>query len=178
MNVAAFIVAAMNIHHIIECSSPGSARFDILLSTSHLVFYFVHKFCCVTAHDEIFGSCLFLVINCLRSPIHRESSLRTLRNAHFCREVLHDEEQLVASYSKKFCQVFLIDRAPQLHFSTLEKIKIDHNLLLNNLVVKVSPIDRLPTQISQDVDNHTRSSPDLMKLKKTRTKAFSLLNSS
>ena len=30
MNVAAFIVAAMNIPHIIECSSPDSATFDIL----------------------------------------------------------------------------------------------------------------------------------------------------
>ena len=30
MNVAAFNVAAMNIHHIIECSSPDSATFDIL----------------------------------------------------------------------------------------------------------------------------------------------------
>ena len=30
MNVAAFNVAAMNIHHIVECSSPDSATFDIL----------------------------------------------------------------------------------------------------------------------------------------------------
>ena len=30
MNVAAFNVAAMNIPHIIECSSPDSATFDIL----------------------------------------------------------------------------------------------------------------------------------------------------
>ena len=30
INVAAFIVAAMNIPHIIECSSPDSATFDIL----------------------------------------------------------------------------------------------------------------------------------------------------
>ena len=52
-----------------------------------------------------------------------------------------------------------IDRAPQLHFSTLEKTKIDHNPLLNNLVVtvsQVSPIDRLPRQIFQDLDIHAR----------------------
>ena len=30
MNVAAFNVVAMNIPHIIECSSPGSATFDII----------------------------------------------------------------------------------------------------------------------------------------------------
>ena len=30
MNVAAFIVTAMNIPQIIECSSPDSATFDIL----------------------------------------------------------------------------------------------------------------------------------------------------
>ena len=89
-------------------------------------------------------------------------------------EVLHDEGQLVASYPKKFSLVSLIDRAPQLHFST------DHNLLLNNLVVTVSqdsPIDRLLQQISQDLDIHKRSSPGLMKLKTTRPKASSLLNS-
>ena len=72
------------------------------------------------------------------------------------------------------------DRAPQLHFSTLEKIKIDHPFL-NNLVVtvsQVSVIDRLPQQSSQDLDIHARSSPGVMKLKKTRTKAFLRLNSS
>ena len=95
------------------------------------------------------------------SPIHRESSLRTLRNAHFRREdVLHDEGQLCASYPKKLSQVSLIDRAPQLHFSTLEKTKIDHNPLLNNMVVsvsQVSPIYRHLQQIFQDLDVHTRS---------------------
>ena len=40
-------------------------------------------------------------------------------------------------------------------------------------VSKVSPIDRLPQQISQDLDIHTRSSPGLMKLKTTRSKASS-----
>ena len=111
------------------------------------------------------------------SPIHRESSLRTLRNAHFRgEEVLHDEGQLVASYPKKFSQVSLIDRAPQLHFSTLEKTKIDHNPLLNNLLVtvyQVPLIDHLQQQISQDLDIHTRSSPGLMKLKTTRPMASS-----
>ena len=38
------------------------------LSVSHLVFYFIHKFCCVTSHDESFEICLFLVIQCLRFP--------------------------------------------------------------------------------------------------------------
>ena len=96
------------------------------------------------------------------SPIHRESSLRTLRNAHFRREeVPHDEGELFAMYPKKFPQVSPIDRALQLHFSTLEKTKIDHNPLLNNLVVtvsQVSPIDRHLQQIFQDLDVHTRSS--------------------
>ena len=60
------------------------------------------------------------------SPFYRESALRTLQNAHFRREeVPHDEGQLFAMYPKKFPQVSLIDRAPQLHFSTLEKTKVD-----------------------------------------------------
>ena len=81
---------------------------------------------------------------------------------------------------KKLTQVSLIDRAPQLHFSTLEKTKIDHNPLLNNLVVTVSQVSPLYRQehVFQDLDIHTRSSPGLMKLKKTRTKAFLRSNSS
>ena len=143
MNVAAFIVAAMNIPHIIECSSPDSATFDIFfLSVSHLVFDFVHKFCCVTAHHEFFGICLFLVIQCLRFfPIHSESSLRTLRNAHFRREeVLHDEGQLFATYPKKFSQV--------------------------------SPIDRHLQQIFQDLDIHTRSFPGFNEVEEDTTEGI------
>ena len=121
MNVAAFNVAAMNIHHVIECSSPDSATFNI-------------RFCLFRTRS------LTLFTNSAASlPMTKFSSLRTLRNAHFRREeVLHDEGQLFAIYPKKFSQVSLIDRAPQLHFATLEKTKIDHNPLLNNLVVTVS----------------------------------------
>ena len=38
------------------------------LSFSHLVFYFVHKFCCVTAHNESFGICHFLKVSTVRLP--------------------------------------------------------------------------------------------------------------
>ena len=70
MNVAALIVAAMNIHQIIECSSPESATFDILfLSFSHLIFYFIRKFCCVITHDENFGICHFLGVSTVRLPL-------------------------------------------------------------------------------------------------------------
>ena len=82
---------------------------------------------------------------------------------------------------RNFIKVSLIDRAPQPHFSTVEKTKNDHNPFWNNLVVtvyQVSLIDRLPHQISQDLDIHARSSPGLMKLKTTRPRASSLLNSS
>ena len=63
---------------------------------------------------------------------------------------------------KKFSLVSLIDRAPQLHFSTLEKTKIDHNPLAYNLILtfpQVSPFYRHLEQIFQDLDIHTRSSP-------------------
>ena len=116
------------------------------------------------------------------SPFYRESALRTLQNAHFCREeVLHDEGQFFAMCTKKFPQVSPIDRAPQLHFSTLEKTKIDLNPLVYDLIVtvaQVSPFYRHLQQIFQDLDIHTRSSPGLMKLKKTRPKASSPSNSS
>ena len=70
-------------------------------------------------------------------------------------------------YPKKFPQVSPIDRALQLHFSTLEKTKIDHNPLVNNLILtfpKVSPLYRHLEQIFHDLDVHTRSSPGLMRL--------------
>ena len=172
MNVAAFIVAAMNIHHIIECSSPDSATFDIL--------FCLFRTWSLTSSTNSAASLPMTKFSDSASqvsPIHRESSLRTLRNAHFRREeVFHYEGHLVASYPKKFSQVSLIDRAPQLHFSTFEKTKIDHNLLLNKLVVtvsQVSPIDRHLQQIFQDLDIHTRSSPGLMELMTTRPKASS-----
>ena len=38
------------------------------LSFSQWIFYFIHKFCCVTSHDESFRFCLFLVINTIRLP--------------------------------------------------------------------------------------------------------------
>ena len=115
-------------------------------------------------------------------PFYRESALRTLQSARFClEEVPHDEGQLFAMHTKTFPQVSPIDRAPQLHFSTLEKTKIDHDPLVYNLVLtvaQVSPFYRHLKQIFQDLDIHTRSSPGLLKLKMTRPKAFLRSNSS
>ena len=161
MNVAAFIVAAMNIPKIIECSSPDSATFDIIFCLFRTwSFTLLTNSAASLPMTKVSESTPSWELTLSGFPIHHESSLRTLRNAHFRgEEVLHDEGQLVASYPKKFSQVSLIDRAPQLHFSTLEKTKIDHNPLLNNLVVTVSQvslIDRLPRQIFQDLDIHTR----------------------
>ena len=69
MNVAAFIVAIINIHQIFECSSPESATFDILFCFfSHLIIYSIHKFCCITSHDEILRICRFLRVDIIRLP--------------------------------------------------------------------------------------------------------------
>ena len=69
MNVPAFIVAAMNIPQIVECSSPDSATFDILFCLLRTWFFLLkHKLCCVTAHDESFGICLFLLVQFLKFP--------------------------------------------------------------------------------------------------------------
>ena len=51
------------------------------LSFSHLIFYFIRKFCCVITHDENFGICHFLGVSTIRLPW-----LRTLRIAHLRRE--------------------------------------------------------------------------------------------
>ena len=118
------------------------------LSVSHLVFDSVHKYCCVTAHDEIFKICLFLVIHCLRFPrsivnhLSVPSGMRIPAEKRF----LTNEGQLFPMHPKTLPQV--------------------------------SPIDHHLQQIFQDLDIHARSSPGLMKLKKTRTKAFLRSNSS
>ena len=54
---------------------------------------------------------------------------------------------------KNFSQVALIDRALHLHFSTLEKTRIDHNPV-NSLILtfqRVSPLYR-QEQVVQDLD--------------------------
>ena len=38
------------------------------LSFSHLIIYFIHKFCCITSHDEICGICLFLRADTIKLP--------------------------------------------------------------------------------------------------------------
>ena len=143
MNVAEFIVTAMNILQIIKCSSPSLATLDIPLC--------------------LFRSCSFNFTN----------SVASLPMTKIRGNLLH--------HIPKFSQVSSIDRVLHLHFSTLEKTQINHNPLVNNLILtfpQVSPIDRHLQQIFQDVDIHTWSSPGLMKLKKTRTKAFLRSNSS
>ena len=65
-------------------------------------------------------------------------------------------------YPKKFPQVSPIDRALQLHFSTLVKTKINHNPLVYNLVLtvaQVSPFYRHLEQIFLDLDIHTEVLP-------------------
>ena len=126
MNIAAFIVAAMNIHQTIECSSPDSATFDILFCLFRTCSFTLFSNSAASLPMTKFSDLPLLGDSVSQvSPIHHESSLRTLRNAHFRREeVLHDEGQLVASYPKKFPQVSLIDRAPQLHFPLLRRPRL------------------------------------------------------
>ena len=104
MNVAAFIVAAMNILQIIECSSPESATFDILsclfrtwslTSISNSAASLP-----VTKFLESATSCELILSSC---PDDHELSLRSLRIAQLRREeFLRDEDELVVPYSKKF----------------------------------------------------------------------------
>ena len=69
MNVAAFIVAAINIYQIIKCSSPESATFDIIFCLFRTwSFTLFTNFAASLPHDETFGICLFLVIQFLTFP--------------------------------------------------------------------------------------------------------------
>ena len=96
MNVAAFNVAAMNIPHIIHAlhlTLQRSTFFSVYFALGLLLF---HKFCCVTAHDEIFGICLFLVIQFLRFPRSIGNRLSVPYGMRISAEKRFDEEQLVA----------------------------------------------------------------------------------
>ena len=153
-----------------------------LLSVSHLVFDFVHKFCCVTAHDEIFGISLFLVmhwhkfprsiVNQLSVPYGMRSSVEkrffTMRGNllhHIPRSFLRFPWSIVRRSS-----TFPLLRRPRLIIILFWIIWVT--------VSQVSLIYRHLQQISQDLDIRTMFSPGLMKLMTTRSKAFSLLNSS
>ena len=164
MNVAAFNVVAMNIPHITECSSPDSATFDILfclfrtwsltLSTNYAASLPMTTF---------FGICLFLVMHWHKFPrfIVNELSVPCSMRISCREEIPHDEGQLFAMYPEKFPQVSPIDRAPHLHFSTLEKTKIDHNPRVCNLIVTVAQVSafyRNLQQIFQDLDTRSYSS--------------------
>ena len=173
-NVAAFNVVAMNIPHIIECSVQSSASSDIL-------------FCRIrtwsTAHDEIFGISLLLVM-----PWHK-----------FPRSIVN---RLSVPYGMRISaeKRFLTKRVNLLQCIPRNTLRFPWSIVLRSStfpllrrprltivlfwitwwwrVSQVSPIYRHLQQIFQDLDIHTRSSPGLMRLKKTRTKAFLRLNSS
>ena len=144
------------------------------LSISHLVFDFVHKFCCVTSHDEIFGICLFLVIHCLRFPrsiVNRLSvpcGMRISAEKRFFTMKGNLLQYIPRSFLRFPWSIVLRSST----FPLLRRPRIDHNPLLNGLgwwrFPQVSLIYRHLQQIFQDFDIHTRSSPGLMKLKKTR----------
>ena len=91
-----------------------------------------------------------------------------------CRkDVLHDEGQLSPVNPKNFFQVALVDRVLHFHFSTLKKTERNH-ILESNLILtfqRVSPCCR-QEQVVQVDDVHTKSSPGLYTLKKTRSKPF------
>ena len=177
MNVAACNVVAMHIPQITECSSPDSATFDILFCrfrTWSLTLF--TKFCCVTAHDEIFGISLFLVMHWHGFPRSIVNQLSVP-----CRMRISAEKRFLTmrvNFLQCIPKIFL--RFPRSiglgssTFSTIEKTKIDHNprVLTDWRVAQVSPIHRHLAQIFQDLVIHRRSSPGLMRLKKTRTKAL------
>ena len=92
MNVVAFIVEAMNIPHIIECSSPESATFDILFCLFRTwSLTFSTNYATVTALNEIFGICLFLVIQAL---VGAKRHLVNTKTKDACGGFLHREAAL------------------------------------------------------------------------------------
>ena len=67
MNVAAFVVAAMNIPQHIECSSPDSATFDILFCLLRTwSFTLFTNSAALLPMTKSFGICPFLGVNFLR----------------------------------------------------------------------------------------------------------------
>ena len=138
------------------------------LSTSHLVFYFIHKFCCVTAHDESFGICLFLVISTIVLPrISVEKRFFTMRGNllhHIPRSFLRFPWSIV-----RRCSTFPLLRRPRLTIILFwitwwwRSIKFPWSIVYRNRFPKILISIR---------------GPPGLKLRTTRPKASSLLNSS
>ena len=71
--------------------------------------------------------------------ICHEVFLRSSRIARFRREEFpRDQVKLFLPFSKKFCQVTLIDRTSWSQFSTLEKTKHGCHPIMNNLLKRSS----------------------------------------
>ena len=186
MSTADSKVTDMNIPQIIECSSvtleillcffafdhSPDSRMILILQTIPIL---LRRF-----QRQIIEVLPLLENRSLVAPICDEMFLRSLRIGRFRQEEFPREQvELSSPFSKNFYQVALVDRALHFHFSTLEETKMDHNPV-NSLILtfpQVAPFYR-QEHIFQDLDIHTRSFPGLMKLKKTRTKAFLRSNSS
>ena len=77
MNTAYSIVTAINIHQIIECSSPSPVTLEFFLSFPRLIIHPIYKwswfyrqfqFCFIGSHDGLLRICHFLRIDIIRSP--------------------------------------------------------------------------------------------------------------
>ena len=166
MNVAAFNVAAMNIHHIIECSSPDSAMLDILFCLLRTwSFTLFTNSAASLPMTKVSEFDFFLVIQFLKFPRSIVNRLSVPCGMRISAEkrCFTMRCNWLQSYPKKFSQVSLIHRARQLHFSTLEKTKIEHNPISNNLVVtSFSGFHDLSSRSNrsfQDLDIHTKVLP-------------------
>ena len=120
-----------------------NARHSSFPSTSYLVFDFVHKFCCVTAHDEIFGMSLFLLIHCHKfTPFCRESALRTLQKRAF----LPEEDS--SRWGSTFCNV-----SPSITF------RFPRSIVTSNRFSRILISIRLPSRVWWSWKRHDRRHP-------------------
>ena len=194
MNVADSIVRAINIHQIIDCSSPSPASLEKFRLFRNWSFTWVTNDIDSTDNTN-FVVCLPMMKFLENLPlleswyyevvlICHEVFLRTLRiTRFFWEEFPRDQVELFVPFSKKFYQVALIDRASWPQLSTLEKTKHGRNPILNNLLKRSSRVNLFPYHvalvyllqqlISMDLDIRNMSSPGSLKLKTTRTMASS-----
>ena len=133
-------------------SSSQPWTFSILLNALHLILQ----------RSTFFSVCFALGLSLCSQILLRHCPWRNFRN----KPVLGDALTRVSTFYRESSLRILRNA----HFRREEVLHDEGQLVVS--YCQVSPIDRAPQQIFQDLDIHTRSSPGLMKLKSTRPKGI------
>ena len=162
---------AINIHQIIECSSPFFSTVEILLSFSHLIIHPIHEwswfyrqfqFCCIVSHDEILTICHFLRIDIIRLPWSITKCFSIPFGLHPSRRIFFVIRSNFSYHSPRsfiYWPWSIVRRRNPILNNLLKRSSPwiakgcnDQRLPKNLFPYQVALIDHPPQQISQDLD--------------------------